>query len=608
MKKVYSIVLTTVLLFLLAPKIWAADFTVKISLTDDYGHYIVPLKAGASIPFQINVKNNLTVNCNVGIDKTRMGIPSTWVAIDNNNQTIAPQQSTNFLITLTIPAGTAEAEYPMFLYFNAYDNSNYNHAFTYNTQIITVDNSVPNVPAFSASSSSDKIYVSGWSSFDSMSNTYTTVNSSSGISGIKSYTVVLKNPDNSVKETKTINATSYNYYTFLSLASNTNYSVSVTATDLAGNTNTNAQNAKTPPAQPTGLSFSNTTYAETTLSWTPSAGASGYDVYRFDGTSNIKINTNTITSNSFYITQLNPNTDYNFKIIAKSDAGSSVRSNNASIKTVILPIIAGQSTLCSGTSTYALNSILSGYSIVWTWSPQLTYTSGQGTQSLTVNYSGGNPLPTVGVSYIEYVNQNSIVNDYGFQVNVSATISNAVSSFVIDKKIWLGKPDFTPIVKGSSSISCSRSLFTELKYRTVTWSVYGPLRIVGPNYGHKCTVEGTGNGPGWVYATAANDCGSIRGEMLVEVNCGSYSVSPNPVYSTLSIDQNSGSVQSNGVNLNKPINSIKLYDKFGCLVYQQKFNKETYSTEINLSSIPVGFYIVKINEGNIEESYTIIKN
>ena len=90
-----------------------------------------------------------------------MGVPGPWVAIDNNNQTITPQQSTNFLITLTIPAGTIEGVNSMFLHFNAYDSSNFNHSFTYITQIVTVDNSVPNIPVFSSSPSSGKIYVSG---------------------------------------------------------------------------------------------------------------------------------------------------------------------------------------------------------------------------------------------------------------------------------------------------------------------------------------------------------------------------------------------------------------------------------------------------------------
>lgn len=205
---------TLALLFLMSTKVWAQDFTVTIESTDDYSGYIVPLKAGANIQFQIKVKNNRTETCTVSIDKNAMGIPGPWVTIDNNSQVLSPQQSTNFLLTLAVPANTNEGQYAMFLNFNAYDNTNFNHSFNYNTQTVIVDNSIPLIPSFSVSPTSTTIYVSLWSSYDAMSSTYTSYNSSAGILGIKSYTVTLKNPDDSVKETKTINATSDNYYTF----------------------------------------------------------------------------------------------------------------------------------------------------------------------------------------------------------------------------------------------------------------------------------------------------------------------------------------------------------------------------------------------------------
>jgi hypothetical protein len=138
MKK-FKFFATLALLVLLCTKSWSLDFTVNIQKTDICSGYIVPLKAGASLQFEINVKNNRTDTCTVSIDKDLMGIPGSWVTIDNNSQVLFPQQSTNFLLTLAIPANTAEGEYAMFLYFNAYDKSNSNHSFTYTTQTVTVD-------------------------------------------------------------------------------------------------------------------------------------------------------------------------------------------------------------------------------------------------------------------------------------------------------------------------------------------------------------------------------------------------------------------------------------------------------------------------------------
>jgi hypothetical protein len=129
--KRFTFFATFVLLFLMSAKVWAQDFTVIISSTDDYLGYIQPLKAGGSIQFQINVKNNRKDTCTVSINKITMGIPGPWVTIDNNSQVLFPQQSTNFLLTLSIPANTHEGEYTMPLYFNAYDR---NHTFDYTTE------------------------------------------------------------------------------------------------------------------------------------------------------------------------------------------------------------------------------------------------------------------------------------------------------------------------------------------------------------------------------------------------------------------------------------------------------------------------------------------
>lgn len=159
MKRV-TFLTTFVLLFLMSAKLWAQDFTVTIASTDDYSGYIVPLKSGGSIQFQIKVKNNRTDTCTVSIDKNAMGLPGQWVTIDNNSQKLFPQQSTNFLITLSIPVNTYEGQYAMFLYFNAYDKTGFNHSFNYRTQTVIVDNSLPTVPSFAISKTSTTLFIS----------------------------------------------------------------------------------------------------------------------------------------------------------------------------------------------------------------------------------------------------------------------------------------------------------------------------------------------------------------------------------------------------------------------------------------------------------------
>ena len=269
--------------------------------------------------------------------------------------------------------------------------------------------------------------------------------------------------------------------------------------------------------------------------------------------------------------------------------------------TVKIPYITGPSTVCASNSTFTIQNRPPDSEISWSHSGNLSIVSGQGTNQLTVkqNENGGG-IETIMTSDLTET-------EYGSSGLINATFSVS-SNYTTNKTVWVGNPAFTPIVKGNSIISCSRYLYTEQNNRPVTWSVYGPFRIIGPNYGHKCTVEGTSSGVGWVYATVSNDCGSIRGEKLVEVNCGYYAVSPNPVSSVITISQKENYVQNLDSYSMKPIKSIKVFDKSGILIYQQKFGNDTYSTDINVSSFQTGCYIIKINEDNNEETHTIIKN
>ena len=106
MKRITLTLATIVLFLFISNKICAQDFTVKIASTDNCDGYIQPLKAGASIQFQIKVTNNRTDTCTVSIDKGPMGITSSWVTIDNNSQVLFPQQSATFLLTVNVPSNT----------------------------------------------------------------------------------------------------------------------------------------------------------------------------------------------------------------------------------------------------------------------------------------------------------------------------------------------------------------------------------------------------------------------------------------------------------------------------------------------------------------------
>jgi len=256
--------------------------------------------------------------------------------------------------------------------------------------------------------------------------------------------------------------------------------------------------------------------------------------------------------------------------------------------------ITGPSTVCSSNAIYAVTNLPSGLVVNWTFSPNLIYVSGQGTNQLVVKSSDGDPLPLVSLSY----------DNYGSSGWVRAGTCNNV---VLEKTIWVGLPAYTPIVTGSSTMFCSQSLYVEKYNRNATWSVYGPLQVIGVNYGYKCTVKGTESGVGWVYATNSNLCGSFRGEKLVQVTCSSYSVFPNPTNSEVTISLLADNSIDGSFQKNKSIKSIRVVDKSGITLSVQKYGSETFETKIDLSKFTSGLYIIKINEGIDEESYTIVK-
>jgi hypothetical protein len=348
--------------------------SVQIQETDAYLGYIKPIKAGNSYQFSIVVTiNSINPSCTVSIDKNSMNEVISWITIDYSIQTLLKGNYKTFILTIIVPANASDRNYLLPLYFIVKDSQNNDHSFWGSTQTIVVDKSVPQTPTLSISTTNNSVYAYSWYSYDTRSADYTTVNQSSGIGGIKTYTIVLKNPDGSVHLSKLFNATSASSYNFTSLSSSTNYKVSLTATDLAGNfKSTSDLAATTTPDKPTGLAFSNTTYTTSTLTWTAVNGATGYDVYKYENPTNTKLNSTPVTGTSYVINNLIPNTSYTFNVIALNSGGASPRSNNASIVTVALPPITGTSPVCSGGSTFTVQNLLAGWSVTnWTYSSNL---------------------------------------------------------------------------------------------------------------------------------------------------------------------------------------------------------------------------------------------
>lgn len=127
--------------------------------------------------------------------------------------------------------------------------------------------------------------------------------------------------------------------------------------------------------------------------------------------------------------------------------------------------------LC-GNTTFSVSNIPSGFTVTWPKSSNLGFEGS----------STGSPVTIKPVS-----------NGVGW-VEPTLTKGSQVIKFPKDE-FWVGDP-ITPEITGNPYVDCSYSLFTDATMQSVTWSVYGPLQIVGPNQGYKCTVQGTGSGMG----------------------------------------------------------------------------------------------------------------
>jgi len=317
------------------PAIAQSDFTVTSPSTDAYGGLIKPLKAGNNIQIQIKMTNNKNVTYTASINKNAMFPQDTWVQIDNNSQTLTYNQTITFLLTITVPVGTPDnLTYSLPLTFNAYDSNNNNNPYTGQTLRVLVDNTPPVTPTVSVSSKTSSAISISFTSFDERSNEYTNVNQTAGISGIKSYTLVLRNPDGTTKESKSVNATDASTYTFSSLSANTTYTTFVTAADLATNSSTSTGlSATTAPAALANLTSTSTNYCNTTLAWSGSTGATSYNIYNYSVN---PIVTYTTTATSYTVGGLLSGRAYDFYVSAVSNAGESPRSKIA-VTTLSVP-------------------------------------------------------------------------------------------------------------------------------------------------------------------------------------------------------------------------------------------------------------------------------
>ena len=392
------------------------DFTVTIPSTDPYQHLCKPVKAGASFNLTVSVKCNSGGPFNLSIDRLySFSTYDNWFSIENNDKVVNAEGTVNFYLTISPPQGTDELDYQFDLYFNASDTTGTDHQFNQNKFVVIVDNSPPEELEVSISSISSNSVSTYFYAADVRSAQYTEANQSSGIGGIKGYDIILQNSIGQTIQTKYYNSTQTNYHTFKSLIPNTEYSVTVSAKDLADNVNTSEPiAASTAPRAPHNLVAASPGYCSVTLTWDASPGATSYRVWQTP--SDVRVTTGT----SYTFTGLTASTSYTFSVKAVSTAGESSASSS-STTTRPQPTISGPFSVCTTNTTFTLSNVPAGSTVSWTRSSNLAYVSGQGTTAYTVRASSST---TSGTGWVR------------------ATVSGPCGNVVLPSHdVWVGVPN-----------------------------------------------------------------------------------------------------------------------------------------------------------------------
>lgn len=488
----------------------------------------------------------------------------------------------------------------MWLYFNAFDQSGSNHPFDYNNppQIIIVDNSPPTGLSFSYDQTSTKIDVYNWEAFDSQSQQYTYYNDTSGLNGIASYGIVVKDTNGNVKGNVSIKATDYNNHTFSGLTANTNYKVSVTANDLAGNSSTLEKSVTTAPPAPT-VSVSDTNFCNITLSWTTSAGAVSYNLYEVKQPSD-SIIANT-SGTSYTVTGLQSNSNYKFYVRALNSTNvKSDESNTVSVSTLTVPTpdIIGPSLICTSGGTFQASNLPTDCSVIWDEGPGLSESSSSG-NSVNVSASGNN------VSWIK------------------ATFDAGCGTASDTNLVVVGSPKPGSIrIQFDAPPGRFTATITPVPSATsYNWYLDGVLKS-GWNGISAIFPRVRINNCGITYAvdvSMVNQCGvsATSHTQVYEQPCyNSFVLYPNPASSSITISPNQSlSLESSTVQTidsvqkkNTMIKSVKIIDNFGTVYMRRKFANNTKKANINVSGLKKGNYILIINEETKPESYNFIIN
>lgn len=319
----------------------------------------------------------------------------------------------------------------------------------------------------------------------------------------------------------------------------------------------------TPPAVPTGLAASSITTSGMTIGWTASTGATSYDLqFRVSNGTWATYNT---TATSYAMTGLSSNTTYEFQVRANNSAGSSSYTATGSAKT--LEQITTYCTSKGSNVTYEWIDLVQLNEINRTSTADAGYKDmtslvanvGLGT-SQTIYFSAGFKSTSYKEYWIVWIdwNHNGAFEDTEKVATGNSTSSTTLSgTFTVPTTALLGTTRMRVTMKyNAAPTACETFSYGEVEDYTVNVTANSSKQI-------------TDNNP------IAQQIGDEGGS--------SIEVFPNPAKSTIGLNVRS----VNGAVM------VRIYDMRGAIVKEVLYEN---NTEINISKLPAGTYILRADE------------
>jgi hypothetical protein len=238
------------------------------------------------------------------------------------------------------------------------------------------------------------------------------------------------------------------------------------------------------------------------------------------------------------------------------------------------PTLTGKSVLCTNEqTTFTLNNTTNSTNVVWSFTGNVAYVSGQGTNNFTVRANGSGAG------------------------TVTATIIGNPDNTILTKSFWIGNPSFS--LEGEQILGTDMVGIASLKdphggISSVKWTKTGAIQSITGSVATAKYIAGMNPGTGEIFALASNACGSLENHLLITVTGSLVNIYPNPTTDILNIEfiPNKNSDVSSEIQSENTETEIKLYDKNMNILICRKSTDNSVS--LNLQSLKADIYTISI--------------